>query len=193
MNITHSIKSMGAGALAAGAAFVGVAVGAPIVLGQQGTDARVPDNEGPVTERVVVATGSSKTFGPYELVSSRDADGNPCVGVRFVKPPIAMPSLTEGCGDSIVIDNQVGRVASEAKSKTLFWGRVRPDASAVKVRKDGAQKHAAKTVKGQDGRVYVLTEADEYLPDAEIGVAAEDGSNLGRVDPVAAEERQDEH
>lgn len=140
------------------------------------------DGAGPVTERQVVAAGDSKTHGRWELTSARTANGDLCVGIRLPNSTPPEPAFAEACGGE-AIANQVGSIVGPKKS--LFFGQVADEATAVKIRKNGKEHKADNTIKGNDGKTYVLTTVERSLSDSEVSLMGADGLDLGRVDPSA--------
>lgn len=56
---------------------------------------------GPVTARIVVASGRSAEYGRWELLRSTDADGAECLGIQLYDQgpgPVKDDPLYEGCG-----------------------------------------------------------------------------------------------
>lgn len=171
-------------ALAAALGGFGVAaLGAPIVLGQGSEPAG--DGQGPTTPRTVVASGSSRYFGRWEIVSSHAANGDPCVGVRLIEgQPGSGPSLAEGCGPTVA--NQVGSlVAPPSQQGTLFFGRVDGRTTTARVSDGGRQKLSVKALSGSDGRKYVVADSAERLPGAQVRLSDAQNTDLGRADPAA--------
>ena len=170
------------GALAALVTFAIAAVAAPMVVSQEGTS----DHAGPAGPRTVVASGASKHFGQWELTTSNTADGQPCVGVRFINPPPGTPALAEGCGTDVL--NQVGTVA-KAGHGTLFFGKVKANAASVVISDAGAQQKKDKDIKGKDGGSYVLAELDTNSPRSDVALEDATGQGLGRVDSDAVSKK----
>lgn len=170
-----------AGLVAVSASFGVASLLAPAVFGQNSAQNHAPDTGGPVTERVVVASGTAGEFGKWELVASEDAAGEPCLGVRLLEPAEGMPSLAEGCGPAT--DDQVGNISGSRG--TLFFGRVADNAEVATVSSRGVQERSLKAFGGRDGRTYVLAAADAGLSNAIVTVSDGSGNNLGRVDPAS--------
>lgn len=167
---------------AALAAFAIAALGAPMVLGQGSESAG--DAHGPATPRSVVAVGTSRYFGRWEIVSSQTAAGDPCVGLRLLDGRGGGPSLAEACGPTVA--DQVGSlVAPPGRRGTLFFGRVADRAATVRVSEDGRGLLSAKVRSGADGRSYVAAESAERLPDAQVRLSDARDVDLGRADPAA--------
>lgn len=176
-------------------AFVAVGVGvfgAPAVLAVIDEQKHSPDNEGPITEKRVVAAGVTERFGRWEIVSSQDGNSEPCLGVRLLDaenarqddPTFGLPTLVEGCGQAV--DDQVGTLgAPQGKSGTLLFGRIRDDAARVTISSGNSVLTSATARRGKDGRKYVLTEVTESVGEAQIVSIDERGRSLGRVDPGA--------
>lgn len=137
---------------------------------------------GPVTAREVVASGTLPYYGAWELVTSSAAGGGSCVGLRLVDPPPFQPTLVEGCGGEAV-ENQVGVLTGERG--TLFAGRVLPDGARVKIEPSGSTPVFADTVRGRDGRRYVVTAIAARAANVAVTLFDAKGRRLGRVDPAA--------
>jgi hypothetical protein len=170
-------------------AFGIAALGAPIVLGQSAEP--VGDSEGPATPRTVVASGDSRYFGRWEIVSSQTANGDPCVGVRLLEgQPGSGPSLAEGCGPTVA--NQVGTlVAPPGKQGTLWFGRVDSRTATGRVSADaGRQLLALEAIAGRDGRKYVVAESAARLRTAQVRLSDGNDAGLGRADAAAVAGRQ---
>jgi hypothetical protein len=170
------------------AALVGFAVAAvatPVVLGQDADGDQAAHTGGPATARTLIASGETKQFGRWEILSSETADGIPCLGVRLLdsyKP--GGSSLSEACGTSV--DNQVGSIT--ASDATLFFGRVTGSAEQARISADGQEQIETPTFTGRDGLTYVLAEASERLPNVKVELTTAGQRNLGRVDPAAVNE-----
>jgi len=115
------------------------------------------DSGGPVAARTVVASGATERFGRWEIVTSKTADGTPCLGVRLLdsyKP--GGSSLSEGCGTSV--NNQVGSISSP--DATLFFGRVTGSAEEARISSaDGRATITVPTLPARDRLTYVLAES----------------------------------
>jgi len=177
------------GLLIAMISFIAVAIAAPAVFGQ--ASEQQGDTEGPVTPRVVVAT-TKVASTTYELVSSEDKHGNPCVGVRHTTKQTGTV-LFEGCGAAELVNNQVGFVASGKKNKTLFFGRVDNASETATFTDKGDKKKDEPTIKGSDGKKYVLTEVAGYIPKAEVALQDANGRALGRVDGAVLVDNDDDN
>ena len=89
---------------------------------------------GPVTERVVVASGRSSEYGQWELVRSSDASGAECLGIQLHDQgpgPVKDDPLYEGCGGPAGFD--VGSL-SGTNGRSLVYGRAPAEAASVEVR-----------------------------------------------------------
>lgn len=168
---------------AALAAFGVAALGAPTVLGQGAESAG--DGHGPASPRSVVAAGSSRYFGRWQIVSSHTAAGDPCVGLRLLDGRGGGgPSLAEACGPTVA--DQVGSlVAAPGHQGTLFFGRVDDRAATVRVSDDGRRLLSAKVRAGADGHSYVAAESADRLPGAQVRLSDARDADLGRADPTA--------
>lgn len=165
------------------AAFAAGAVAAPSVMSSLSDDGT--DNYGPVTPQTVVASGDSKSFGHWEIVSSKDKAGGSCIGLRLTDDNNATgPLLAEACGSAEVMDNQVGAFNDERG--TMFYGRVVNDAEDAVVEQDGKRAKEAKAVHGSDGRKYVVAAVDgANASQAAVTLSDRNGRALGRVDSRA--------
>lgn len=173
------------GFIAAVVGFATAAFATPVVFGQGQDDGQVAHTGGPVTTRTVVASGATKQFGRWEIVTSRTADGTPCLGVRLLDSyKSGGSSLSEACGTSV--NNQVGNITSS--DGTLFFGRVTGPAHSARISAGGQHKMEVPTITGRDGLTYVLAEASEPLPEAVVGLSDAGQRGLGRVDPAAVGE-----
>ena len=178
-NNLKSVLAPAIGLLTALVAFAFAFVLAPTVLGQTGQSKE--DDNGPITPRMVVASGQTEHFGRWEMVASKNMRGESCVGVRLLDPAPGDPSLAEGCGGAV--EDQVGTIAGSRR--TLFFGRVDARTERVDIADRGVTKMSSNARDGTDGAKYVVTEANEDLSEAEITSIDDGGRRLGRIDPGA--------
>lgn len=138
------------------------------------------DHAGPVTPRVVVASGSSDTFGDWQLVVSKDADGNLCRGVLVRRPELPTPDLSEGCGLS---DEDHIASLSGPEHGTLLYGRVPDDADRGDISSSNAAAMHANAIHGLDGHRYFVTSSARELHSPHVTLRNSKGAVVARSDP----------
>ena len=110
----------------AGAAAAALSFSIATAIGANGaTDTTSLHKGGPVTERVLVARGSTAGWGDWELYRSTDADGRECKALKV----LAEDLMYEGCGGGA--DMQVASLIG--KTDTLLVGRVPADATTAQL------------------------------------------------------------
>lgn len=92
---------------------------------------------GPVTERVVVESGTLENAGPWKLYHSKDAQGKDCyeLGVISGPPEQRGEVLYGGCGSPPGLN--VGTLTPEFGDFTVVRGNARRDVARVELEVDG--------------------------------------------------------
>lgn len=94
---------------------------------------------GPVTERVVVDSGTLENAGPWKLYHSKDAQGKDCyeLGVISGPPEQRGEVLYGGCGSPPGLN--VGTLTPESGDFTVVRGSARRDVANVELEADGVR------------------------------------------------------
>lgn len=140
--------------LAAFVAASALSIPGALALGQSSTPAA--DNDGPVTPRRVVASGTDAAFGRWELVVSRTAKGELCRGIRLLDADNypGEPTLAEGCGGD-AIGTHLGSLTG-ANNQALLFGRLPAGTSSVAVATPGGATLRRQVGKDADGEPFYV-------------------------------------
>ncbi|HWH45602.1 MAG TPA: hypothetical protein VNT32_12805 [Thermoleophilaceae bacterium] len=133
--------------------------------------------------RGVVATGTSREFGRWELVVSQSDKGR-CEGVRLLDDGRSEPTVYEGCG----LPPGFSLASLAGARATFVHGRVPPDAEEVSISMPGEATQTARTRRAPDGSRFIGVD----IPAGARGVSVEafdaGGRSLGsREVPTAAD------
>jgi len=114
------------------------------------------DNDGPVTARHVVASGTDSEFGRWELVVSQTAKGELCRGIRLLDAADhpGEPTLAEACGGTAV-QTHLGSLTG-ANGQTLLFGRVPAGSTSLSVAASGGATVSRPVGKDADGAAFYV-------------------------------------
>jgi hypothetical protein len=99
----------------------------------QDREAGVGHTGGPVTPRVVVASGKSAEYGRWELLRSADANGGECLALQLYDQgpgPVKDDPLYEGCGGPSELNVAI---LTGTNGRSMVYGRAPADAANVQI------------------------------------------------------------
>lgn len=142
---------------------------------------------GPVTDRVLVATGATPGHGRWRLLRSEDATGQECLGLEVGGQPSAtgndLTAIAESCG----APTGIGVGTLNGKGETIVWGRVPVNTAKLQVAARGRPVHVALPLAAQNaGRGNFVVSAIRARLDVSQDPVAEAYDAGGRRIAVAS-------